>query len=194
MLRLTRLGPVAAALLAVLLASGCAGGSDRGAQPRAGNTAKPLTSVDWSTFSYPSSCFSANGASKPVQVDNYRATGPDGFLTMAVTHPVFGDIDGDGVADAALTYRCIGANASPDTLLVYLATPAGPRLVATLLRGDEVYVDSLHVGSGRVVVSGLGYSAGTPHCCPDEQVHITYRWDGTRLVVEQQTRTPYPTS
>jgi len=198
LLRPAQPGPSAAALLAILLATGlaavgCASDSDVGARAGRHPGMQPLTAVDWSTRTYPSACFTPTGT-EPVTVHDYRATGPDGILTMTVAHPVFGDVNGDGVADAAVTYRCIGANASPDTLLVYIATPAGPRLAATLLHGQELYVQSIRLADERLAVTGLGYSAGAPHCCPDETVELGYRWTGGRLVLDRQQRTPRPQS
>lgn len=179
--------PVAGALVA-----GCAGDSDAGAR-RPRQAVKPLTSVPWSSFTYPSACFTT-GSPQPVPVHDDKATGPDGIITMNVAPPVFGDVNGDGVADAAITYRCIGANASPDTLLVYVATAAGPRLAATLLRGQEIYVRQVRPTGDGLTVTGLGYSANAPHCCPDENVRLDYRWSGGQLVLDGEQRTPRPQS
>ena len=174
------------------LAIGCASDSDAGARSN-GRAAKPLTSVGWSSFTYPSACFTT-GSPEPVPVRGDKATGPDGIITMNVAPPVFGDVNGDGVPDAAITYRCIGANASPDTLLVYVATEGGPRLAATLLRGQEIYVQQIRPTGNGLTVTGIGYSAGAPHCCPDENVRLDYRWSHGGLVLDRQQRTPRPQS
>ena len=182
-------------LPSLAVATGCAGSSDPGSAPPpspATQQPEPLTKVDWSSFTYPSSCFSGEaGRDEPVRVTDYKATGPDGYLEMKVAPPVFGDVNGDGTADASITYRCVGANSSSDTLLVYVATDAGPRLVDALLGDQEVYVDSLRPTGSGLVVKGLGYTASAPHCCPDLEVRLDYQWQDGKLVLADRTTTPH---
>ncbi len=176
----------AAALTVAGLAVGCGSHGPRSGQP----AARPLSGIDWSRFSYPVDCFSANGRPQPVRVSDYGATGPDGFFRVVVTPPTFGDVTGDGVADAVVSYRCVGATAGPDTVLVYVATAAGPHLAARLLHGADEYVTSVRPTGKGLVLLARGYTPGTPRCCPDLLVRHTYTWQGGHLTETDRDTEP----
>lgn len=169
-------------LLAATALAGCSGGASAPVRAAPSASAPSLRALDWADRSYPSDCFGRPGVTEDVRVHDYQATGPDGYFRMVVAHPTFGDVNGDGRTDALVTYQCIGANSSPDTLLVYLATPTGPRLAATLLGRSDEYVESLRPTGGGLVVAARGYSPGTPHCCPDLLVRTTFGWKDGRFV------------
>lgn len=175
----SRTGTVAAGLVVLAaLVAGCAGGP----------AVPALRHLDWADRSYPSRCFSPHASSR-VLVRHDLAGGANG-ITMQVAPPVFGDVDGDGHPDAVVTYRCVGANAGPDTALVYLARPRGPVLVATLLGGENIYVTRVQIGGRAVRFAGYGYTPGAPHCCPDLQVQLVYRWRGGRLLLTARHSAP----
>lgn len=71
--------------------------------------------------------------------------------------PVFGDLTGDGLSDAAVVYRCSASGVGgswPDMVLIY---SAGPRLVAAYDFGDlaTAFHDHATVASMKYVSGGL---------------------------------------
>lgn len=174
-----------AALALLALATGCGSSRTNGV----GAAPPLLRAFHWSSARYPSTCF---GGSAGVTVHHGVAHGPGGFLRMSVSAPTFGTVAGTPVA--VVTYRCIGANAGPDTALVYTWSHGRRTLLATLLVGEDVYVHRVSVSSDGLRISGVGYRPGTPQCCPDLAVTYRFRWVGGRPVRVATSRSPLPSA
>ena len=172
----------------LILVGGCAvdknrtGGSSptslaRSASPEASRSPGPsavtslhpvdLTGIDWANARYPLDC--VGGQERSAAFHRGTVT-VDGTL-VTVKHPVFGVL-GSGLTHtqpvAVVRIYCSRASQSPDTLLVYTATPAGPHLLGYALQSTEnVYVKDISFQDGGMYVEGDGHSAKAPECCPD---------------------------
>jgi heat shock protein HslJ len=95
----------------------------------------------------------------------------------------FGDLDGDGVEDAAVL---LAENSGGSGTFIYLAAVlnrnGNPQNTATQLLGDRVQVNSLSIEDGEIVVDMLTHGPDDPMCCPTQPVVQTYELRDNQLV------------
>jgi hypothetical protein len=95
----------------------------------------------------------------------------------------FGDLDGDGDADAAAPLSIWTGGSGVFVELVAVAGEDGRRKqAATAPLGDRVKVEALAIQGGRVRVDLLTHSETDPMCCPSLKVTKSYRLQGAALV------------
>jgi hypothetical protein len=95
-----------------------------------------------------------------------------------------GDLDGDGVDDAAvLLVENSGGSGSFVYLAAILNRGGKPENIATQLLGDRVQVQSLTIESGKIVVEALTHSPDDAMCCPTQESTQTYELQGNELVL-----------
>jgi hypothetical protein len=151
----------------------------------------PLTGVDWANFTYFSTCY---GNTRPFKAREGWAR--NDHITFKVFAPIYGDLTGDGQAEAALPYQCFAADSGGVQVFVYTGTAAHPRLLGQLPLprplGDEVVFNSLtvRIHNEQIQLTGASYSQGAPRCCPDRLLSIWYRWTGSHLVKVRCTNRP----
>ncbi len=154
------------ALLA-LLAAGCASQPEGPAVPVAvtpgdlasltytGILAQPVTLADGR---YEGAPYEAGAAARPS-------------VTLIGDLVVLGDLDGDGVEDAA---AILAANTGGSGSFVYLAAASGasgrPRNVGTVLLGDRVDIRTFEIDGGNIRLRTLEAGPGDAACCPMQQV------------------------
>ena len=98
---------------------------------------------------------------------------------------VFGDLDGDGVDDAAvLLVENSGGSGSFFYLAAVLNKDGNPENAATTLLGDRAQVEELAIESGRINVKILTHGPEDPMCCPSQETVETYTLEGSELVPE----------
>jgi hypothetical protein len=113
------------------------------------------------------------------------------------TMAAFGDLDGDGVADAAAVLDCDGGGVTwPNELVFY---GPGPKILGSF----DMYAAT---GETRVGVRGISISDGTvtvnsretmqydPLCCTSGRAVVTLRWDGRKIVLAGVRHLPGPDS
>ena len=90
---------------------------------------------------------------------------------------VLGDLDGDGRTDAVISAHCdAGAGSPPSVVEVFLDKGASPqRLADVVTTGDDLIVERVSMRQRVLTVRALGYSRGTPRCCPDKSVIRSWR-------------------
>ena len=130
-----------------------------------------------------------NGVEKTIRLTNglYQQgtdpTSPD-FLTVVVNNPAaFGDLNGDGVDDAAIMvsegYGGTGVN-------VYVAAVTNwagiPLHKASVLIDDRAIIQSVRIENGLIIVNAIVHGDNDPGCCPSKQVTRTFRLVGQSLV------------
>jgi hypothetical protein len=153
--------------------------------------AAPLTSVDWANFTYFSSCY---GNTQPFKAKHGRAS--NDHITFEVFAPIFGDLTGDGQAEAALPYRCSAVDSGGVRVFVYTGTATHPRLLGELplpqTGGREPVFNSLavQIRNEQIELSGMSYSPSAPRCCPDRLLSLWYRWTGSQFVTVRARETP----
>jgi hypothetical protein len=104
--------------------------------------------------------------------------------TVAFIEPyAFGDLNGDGVDDAAvLLVESSGGSGSFVYLAAVLNQEGTPENADTLLLGDRVQVQSLTIADGQISVTMLTHGPDDPMCCPTQEVQQTYELQENRLV------------
>jgi len=104
--------------------------------------------------------------------------------TVLFTEPfALGDLDGDGVDDAAvLLVENSGGSGSFVYLAAVLNRDGQPENVATTLLGDRAQVAELSIDSGRIGVKMLTHGPDDPMCCPSQESQKTYTLEGSELV------------
>lgn len=98
----------------------------------------------------------------------------------------FGDLDGDGVEDAAVI---LAENSGGSGVFIYLAAMVSQDgalvNVATQLLGDRLQVDSVVIDSGQIVVTGVTHGPDDPMCCPTLEMTAQYQLQGDTLVEQE---------
>jgi hypothetical protein len=154
-----------------------------------------LTAVDWADFTYSSSCY---GNTQPFKAHNGKAQ--NSFIRFEIYSPIiYGDLTGDGQPEAVIRYSCTGADFGGVHVFVYSGTTSHPVLLGDLPSvvknepGGNWGVEKVTVANQTLQLTGRGYSASAPHCCPDLQIAASYHWDGKHFVSTQFKTMPFKT-
>jgi hypothetical protein len=104
----------------------------------------------------------------------------------------FGDLNGDGLDDAAVL---LVENSGGSGSFVYLAAVVNedgqPANVATELLGDRAQVQSLDISDGTLTVEMVTHGPNDPMCCPSLKVLDTYELQGEAWVqISHQAEVP----
>jgi hypothetical protein len=102
--------------------------------------------------------------------------------TVGYMQAAFGDLNKDGVKDAAVT---IWGNSGGSDKFVYLVvvTNRGKilRQAAHVLLGNHVKMTSLTINGGQIVAKSLGLAANDQACCPSVEATQTFVLEGNTL-------------
>ena len=109
---------------------------------------------------------------------------PASQLIITLTDFVaFGDLDGNGIDDAAVILVTTGGGSGAFYDLAAVLNEQGqPRHVDTASLGDRVVIQALSVESGEIMVPMVAHGEDDPLCCPTMQVTRRYELDERRLV------------
>ena len=106
-------------------------------------------------------------------------------LVVFVEPYAFGDLDGDGVDDAAvLLVENSGGSGSFVYLAAVLNSNGSPVNMATTLLGDRAQVEEQTIEEGRIKVKMLTHGPEDPMCCPSQESSETYTLVEDELVPE----------
>lgn len=143
-----------------------------------------LTRVDWMNYTYRSACYSNT---KPFHAQHGFAV--NNGIHFTVYQPYYGDLTGDAKPEAIIPYQCSGADTAGKHVQIYSGSAKHPRFLADLpeqkAQGALTNVNKISIAHGQLQLAGSGYSAGTPHCCPDLSIQNSYRWNGKQFVLLQ---------
>jgi hypothetical protein len=100
-----------------------------------------------------------------------------------------GDLNGDGVADAAaiLTVNTGGSGIFYQ-LAAVLASPSGPLHTATAFLGDRVMIDQFSIQDGVILLDMTVQGPDDPLCCPTQKTSREYLLAGDRLLTREQAQ------
>ncbi len=108
-----------------------------------------------------------------------------GLIDTAVA---FGDLDGDGNADAAVVVYTSGGGSGAFIYLVAVVDRDGaPSQAARAYLGDRVRVESLSISDGQVLAQILAHGPQDGLCCPSVRTTSTFTLNGDRLVQQRLT-------
>jgi hypothetical protein len=89
---------------------------------------------------------------------------------------VFGDLNGDNLADAAaILVGTAGGSGTYYYLVAVINHNGKPRHVATQSLGDRVIVKSVKIQSGKIIVRITKHGTGDALCCPTLEVFQIYQ-------------------
>ena len=98
----------------------------------------------------------------------------------------FGDLDADGIADAAVVVFISGGGSGTFIHLVAMLDRDGaPEQAAWAFLGDRVSVRNLAIAGGQIVARTVTHRPGDGLCCPTLEVTRTFGLQGDRLVPRQ---------
>ncbi|MFN8458965.1 MAG: WG repeat-containing protein [Anaerolineae bacterium] len=113
----------------------------------------------------------------------YDETAASEFVVKLVEPKAFGDINGDGVEDAAVILTVDGGGSGTFYYLAVVIDEQGqPKNVATTPLGDRSKIKSVAVdGAGQVVINMVIAGPDDPACCATQEVTWKFELQGTEL-------------
>jgi hypothetical protein len=95
----------------------------------------------------------------------------------------FGDLNGDGVDDAAVVLATSGGGSGTFISLEAVINDQGtPQHVASAELGDRARVESVAIESGEITVELVTHGPDDPMCCPTVEATRKYKLQGDTLV------------
>jgi predicted small lipoprotein YifL len=95
----------------------------------------------------------------------------------------FGDLNDDGVEDAAVVLATSGGGSGTFISLEAVINDEGePKHLATALLGDRAQVKSVVIESGRITVDMVTHGPDDPMCCPTVETTQKYKLEGDTLI------------
>jgi hypothetical protein len=144
------------------------------------DTPRTIEELDFLNFTYPAF---AGLTSVPAR-NGEHCSAPDRDVCVTVGGPVYGDLTGDGLAEAALSLHAVfrHGNGSSSEGLVYGLVDGKPRLLGRFAGGDRGNggIINYEIRKQRLVVVRMQASCAS---CSDATEEDIFRWDGQRLVL-----------
>jgi hypothetical protein len=104
-------------------------------------------------------------------------------ILMMPDKVAFGDLNGDGVDDAAVILASSGGGSGTFISLEAVINEAGtPKDVASASLGDRVQINSVVIAGGKVTVDMITHGPDDPLCCPSVQTTRTFQLQNDTLV------------
>jgi hypothetical protein len=122
-----------------------------------------------------------------------RADSMDNILHVVLMDPIaFGDLNGDGVDDAAFVLsENMGGTGFFMSVVAVLNEGGSPKQAAFRYLDDRAQLNSLTIGRGRIAVDAVIHGPADPMCCPNFPVVETLLLGGDRLILTRlNSRTP----
>jgi len=95
----------------------------------------------------------------------------------------FGDLNGDGVDDAAVVLATSGGGSGTFISLEAVINDKGtPKHVASAKLGDRAQIKSVVIESGEITVDMVTHGPEDPMCCPTVEATQEYKLQGDTLV------------
>jgi peptidoglycan/xylan/chitin deacetylase (PgdA/CDA1 family) len=115
---------------------------------------------------------------------------PDGWEINLAPFRVYGDLDGDGSADAALILVLDTGKGEPSHHLLVAINEAGfARALPSVELGQAVFVRLMEIENGRINVTLDEYTPGDPVCCPSTQRQVSFSIGENGLEMEEDQKT-----
>ncbi len=102
-------------------------------------------------------------------------TSPDYYFAALGDKVAFGDLNGDGVPDAAVTIVENGGGSGAFVSVVAMLNQGGqPVYTGALLLDDRPMLNNIAIQDGKIVVDAVIHGTNDPMCCPGFVVTETY--------------------
>jgi hypothetical protein len=148
-------------------------------------TAEQLKNAEYYLPQYDRTVKLANGS--------YEAgSGADYISTTLLTTLAFGDLNGDGVDDAAVLLAENGGGSGVFVSVIVMLNQNGqPAQSSSALIDDRPQINGLSIENGQITVAATIHGPSDPGCCPNFPVSETYAWTPTQLeLVRFSSKTP----
>ena len=124
---------------------------------------------------------------------------------IEISTRAFGDLDGDGREEAAVTaFSCVAGNGGPDLIAVFTMNPEGvvrelkiePRTWNQPFKGHDPTMGlrgqmTVAIESGRMIEKFPIFKETDGGCCASGGIReFVYRWDGSQLVLDDVVDVP----
>ncbi|MEE9143117.1 MAG: hypothetical protein V3U59_10415 [Gammaproteobacteria bacterium] len=141
--------------------------------------APPLTEAVLQNATYPSDS-TDDGF---VTLTDGRFEGPNQHLTVQLVDPIsFGDLDGDGHADAVVTLATNTGGSGVFVKFVTVQNKRGrPGQIRGMALGDRVRVNDVRIDDGVIVLDITTHAEGDAMCCPTLEIEKRYAITGGAL-------------
>lgn len=98
-----------------------------------------------------------------------------------------GDLDGDGMDDAAVTLVVnTGGTGSFVNLFVVLNQDGAPAPIASVFLGDRVIVEAIRIAESRIELDMITHAPSDGFCCPSLTVLRTYALEDSSLTLLEE--------
>ncbi len=124
---------------------------------------------------------------------SYESGSGADYINAKLVEPVaFGDLNGDGLEDAAVLLAENGGGSGVFVSVVAMINQDGyPVQSSSILIDDRPNIDNLAIDNGQIVVTAEIHGPSDPGCCPNFPVTETYAWTPTNLMlVRLSSKTP----
>lgn len=126
---------------------------------------------------------------QPVTLSNgvYQETVDEtsaSFITnLSLYHSTFGDLNGDGMDDAA-AMLLDSPGGSGSFLYLYGVLDQGSALTSTagVMLGDRYKIEDFRIENGQVMIEVIRHGPDDPMCCPSEEATLLYIVQNGRMV------------
>ena len=102
----------------------------------------------------------------------------------------FGDLDGDGVDDAAVVLTYNGGNGGGSGtfygLLAVVNENGAPLHVASIGFGHRIRLNALEIAAGVITVKMVAHGPNDASCCPTQDTVATFRLNGNTLELQSE--------
>jgi hypothetical protein len=106
-----------------------------------------------------------------------QGSGSDYLLATLLPMLAFGDLDGDGIEDAAVLIGENGGGSGTFVSLFAIRSQAGAAVqVGALLIDDRPHMDSILIQDGKIIVTGLIHGPQDSMVSPTMQVQEVFAW------------------
>lgn len=117
-----------------------------------------------------------------------EGTGTDQYSVQMLDTVAFGDLNGDGIEDAAiLLVENGGGTGEFESLVAVLNTGGGPSQAGQVQLGDRVQIKSIKIDSGTIALDSMVQGPNDPMCCPSQAETQSYRLVGKALWMTRLT-------
>ncbi len=173
-----KLGMLTLVLLSLTLPVACG--------PKTPEPPPPLTVEMLKNAEYPSE-WPADGVAKLTDGEYQEKIVPGAASKLIiVVYPdmhAFGDLDGDGVDDAAVILATsAGGSGTFISLEAVINDQGTPKHVASAELGDRAKIESVVIESGQITVEMVTHGPDDPLCCPTVEATQKYKLQGDTLV------------
>ncbi|MGR8998172.1 MAG: META domain-containing protein [Gammaproteobacteria bacterium] len=94
---------------------------------------------------------------------------------VTVEKIAFGDLNGDGLDDAAVVLTWQNGGSGTFKYLVAIQNVSGlPRQMDSILLGDRIQIREMSISDGKVALDELTFGSRDPMCCPSQSIKQTY--------------------